>query len=40
VPFEEMVQIDIAYLQRQSIWEDLKLIILTIPVMIQARGGA
>jgi lipopolysaccharide/colanic/teichoic acid biosynthesis glycosyltransferase len=35
-----MVQIDIAYLQRQSIWEDLKLIMLTIPVMIQGRGGA
>ena len=40
VPFEEMVQMDIAYLRRQSIWEDLKLILLTIPVMIQGRGGA
>ena len=39
-PFQEMVEMDIAYLQQQSIWEDLKLIALTIPVMLQKRGGA
>ena len=39
-PFQEMVEMDIAYLQRQSFWEDLKLIALTIPVMLQKRGGA
>ncbi len=39
-PFQEMVEMDIAYLQQQSFWEDLKLITLTIPVMLQRRGGA
>jgi lipopolysaccharide/colanic/teichoic acid biosynthesis glycosyltransferase len=40
VPFNEMVEMDIAYLQRQSLLEDLKLIVLTVPVMVFARGGA
>lgn len=40
VTFQEMVEMDIAYLQRQSIREDLKLILLTIPVMIRKDGGA
>lgn len=40
VPFQSMVEMDIAYLQQQSLKEDLKLIALTVPVMIQGRGGA
>ena len=40
VSFKEMVEMDIAYLQQQSIWQDLKLMLLTIPVMIMQRGGA
>ena len=40
VPYHEMVELDIAYLRSQSLWEDLKLILLTIPVMITGRGGA
>lgn len=40
VSFAEMVEMDIAYLQQQSLLQDLKLILLTIPVMIYARGGA
>lgn len=40
VTFQEMVELDIAYLQRQSLWEDIKLIALTVPVMITGRGGA
>ena len=40
VPFGDMVEMDIAYLQQQSIWLDLKLIFLTIPVMMLGRGGA
>jgi lipopolysaccharide/colanic/teichoic acid biosynthesis glycosyltransferase len=39
VPFDEMVEMDISYLQRQSIREDLKLIVMTVPVMLLARGG-
>lgn len=40
VPFAEMVEMDIAYLQRQSILIDIKLILLTVPVMLFGRGGA
>ena len=40
VPFAEMVEMDIAYLQQQSIWFDLKLILLTVPVMLFGSGGA
>ena len=40
VTFNEMVEMDIAYLQQQSIWQDLKLIALTLPVMLLGRDGA
>jgi lipopolysaccharide/colanic/teichoic acid biosynthesis glycosyltransferase len=40
VPFQQMVELDIQYLQLQSIWQDLKLIVLTVPVMVSGRGGA
>jgi lipopolysaccharide/colanic/teichoic acid biosynthesis glycosyltransferase len=34
-----MVEMDIEYLQQQSFLLDLKLIVLTVPVMISGRGG-
>ncbi len=40
VPFKKMVEMDIEYLGHQSLWEDLKLIALTLPVMLKGRGGA
>jgi lipopolysaccharide/colanic/teichoic acid biosynthesis glycosyltransferase len=40
VTFQEMVEMDIAYLHQQSLWQDMKLIALTVPVMLQGRGGA
>lgn len=40
VPFEEMVEMDIKYLQKQSLLEDAKLIVLTIPAMLRAPKGA
>jgi len=40
VSFQAMVEMDIAYLQRQTLVEDLKLIALTVPVMIHRNGGA
>lgn len=39
VKFQEMVEMDITYLQQQSIWQDLKLIILTLPIMCKGHGG-
>lgn len=40
VTFEEMVEQDITYLETQSVRYDLKLMIMTVPVMITGRGGA
>jgi lipopolysaccharide/colanic/teichoic acid biosynthesis glycosyltransferase len=40
VDFQNIVEMDIEYLQHQSFWEGLKLITLTVPVMIQGPGGA
>lgn len=40
VSFQDMVEMDIEYLEQQSLWKDIKLIFLTIPVMVFARGGA
>ena len=39
VQFQEMVDMDIAYLQQQSVVQDLKLIVLTPLVMLSGRGG-
>jgi len=39
VTFQKMVEMDITYLQQQSIWQYLKLIALTLPVMLLGRGG-
>ncbi|HEX6796090.1 MAG TPA: sugar transferase [Ktedonobacterales bacterium] len=37
VTFDEMIEMDVAYLRRQSLLEDLKLIVLTVPAVL--RGG-
>lgn len=39
VTFDHMVGMDIAYLQEQSLLKDLKLIVLTVPVMILAKAS-
>jgi lipopolysaccharide/colanic/teichoic acid biosynthesis glycosyltransferase len=40
VTFQNMVEMDIEYLEHQSLWKDFQLVVLTVPVMIFARGGA
>jgi len=40
VTFSEMVEMDIAYLEEQSLLKDIKLILLTVPVMILGKGAA
>ncbi len=40
VTFQEMIDMDVSYLEQQSLWLDIKLILLTVPVMLFARGGA
>jgi lipopolysaccharide/colanic/teichoic acid biosynthesis glycosyltransferase len=40
VTFRTMVDMDVAYLRQQSLWYDLKLMLVTIPVLVLSRGGA
>jgi lipopolysaccharide/colanic/teichoic acid biosynthesis glycosyltransferase len=40
VTFDEMVEMDVKYLHQQSILQDVRLIVLTVPVVILGRGGA
>ena len=40
VDFQTMVDMDIDYLRHQSVWEDLKLVVLTPWVMVTGRGGS
>jgi lipopolysaccharide/colanic/teichoic acid biosynthesis glycosyltransferase len=40
VPFDEMVQMDIDYVRRCSLWLDLKILALTIPAVVSCRGAA
>jgi len=37
IPFEEMVKLDIHYLKNWSLWLDIKIILRTIPVMLNGR---
>jgi lipopolysaccharide/colanic/teichoic acid biosynthesis glycosyltransferase len=40
VDFDEMVRIDIEYINKQSIWMDLKIILLTPFVVLSAKGAS
>lgn len=37
--FDEMIRMDVAYVEEMSFWLDLKLILLTIPSVIRERGA-
>ena len=39
VPFEEMMRMDMDYAQQCSLWLDLKILLLTIPIVILRRGA-
>jgi exopolysaccharide biosynthesis polyprenyl glycosylphosphotransferase len=38
IPFDEMVKLDYLYVMNWSLWNDVKLILRTIPVVMQRRG--
>jgi len=40
VSFEEMIELDTTYVRRQSLWLDMKILLLTIPAVIGGRGAA
>jgi lipopolysaccharide/colanic/teichoic acid biosynthesis glycosyltransferase len=37
--FEEMIQLDLEYIQKQSFWFDLRIILLTIPAVLSMKGA-
>lgn len=37
--FEEMVQLDLEYIEKQSIWLDLMILLKTVPAVITAKGA-
>jgi exopolysaccharide biosynthesis polyprenyl glycosylphosphotransferase len=39
VPFEEMVRLDVQYINSWSIWQDLRILLKTVPVVLQGTGG-
>ena len=39
IPFEQQVKMDVHYIENQSLWLDFKLLLLTIPAVLTARGS-
>ena len=39
VPFEQMIDMDLEYIQRRSFWFDLQLLLMTVPSMLFSRSG-
>jgi exopolysaccharide biosynthesis polyprenyl glycosylphosphotransferase len=39
VPFEEMVRLDVHYINNWSLWLDVSILLRTLPVVIQGTGG-
>jgi lipopolysaccharide/colanic/teichoic acid biosynthesis glycosyltransferase len=40
VSFDQMVQMDIEYVHTQSLWLDVKILLLTIPAVLSCKGAA
>lgn len=39
IPFNEQVKLDLTYMESQNLWQDIKIIIKTIPAVITGRGA-
>lgn len=39
IPFEEMLELDYAYVTSWSLWHDIKLLLKTVPVVLRGRGA-
>ena len=40
IPFEEMIKLDYLYVTNWSLWNDFRLLLQTIPVLVNARSGS
>ena len=39
IPFDEQVKLDLAYMESQNFWEDMKIIAKTIPAILSGKGA-
>lgn len=39
IPFDKQVELDIAYIEAQSLWLDIKLMLKTVPAVLSGRGA-
>ncbi|MEW6754413.1 MAG: sugar transferase [Candidatus Latescibacterota bacterium] len=39
VSFDEMIELDLQYIRRRSLWQDLRLLALTVPAVLSGRGA-
>jgi len=39
LPFEDMVRLDIYYIENWSLWLDIKILLRTVPVVLTGRGA-
>ena len=39
IPFDEQVELDVQYIESQSIWVDIKLLLGTIPAVLLGKGA-
>ena len=39
IPFDEQVQMDMAYIESQSFWFDIKLLLKTVPAVLTGKGA-
>ena len=39
IPFDKQVGLDVDYIESQSLWLDIKLLLLTVPAVLLGRGA-
>jgi lipopolysaccharide/colanic/teichoic acid biosynthesis glycosyltransferase len=39
ISFEEMVRLDVKYIEKQSLWLDIKILLLTLPAVLSKKGA-
>ena len=39
IPFEEMVKLELEYVQRRSLWLNVRIVLRTVPAVLSARGA-